>query len=298
MIPIIISVITLIALPAVFIFLLWRANFNSKLEWILDAAVTILLISWITQSGNWGWISYYLRFLWPILLLASLYVSWKKTRHLPMKIKFTDNQKITVGVYIVLILIFGFYNIGTIKSYTVNEEAIELTFPLKNGTYYVGQGGNHAQMNYHQVAPPQKYALDIVKINTFGARAKGLYPKSLEKYYIYGDELLSPCTGEIVEVRNDATDFTPPEMDDVYAEGNYVEIICDEYDAHIYMAHMQKGSITVQKGDRVEVEQLIGLVGNSGNTTEPHLHIHAEHNGEGVPITFDGKFLVRNSLVK
>src|SRR5699024_7071513 len=97
-IPISISIITLIALPAVFIFLLWRANFNSKLEWILDAAVTVLLISWITQSGNWGWISYYLRFLWPILLLISLYVSWKKTRHLPMKTSFTDNQKITVGV--------------------------------------------------------------------------------------------------------------------------------------------------------------------------------------------------------
>lgn len=125
-----------------------------------------------------------------------------------------------------------------------------------------------------------------------------MYPKKLEKYYIYGDDLVSPCTGEVIQVRNDAADFTPPEKDDIHLEGNYVQLKCDDYDAHIYLAHMQKGSVTVQKGDRLEVEQAIGKVGNSGNTTEPHLHIHAEQNGEGVPITFDGRFLVRNSLVK
>lgn len=42
----------------------------------------------------------------------------------------------------------------------------------------------------------------------------------------------------------------------------------------------------------------IGLVGNSGSTTEPHLHIHAVDPGThaGVPITFEGRFPVRNSV--
>lgn len=74
--------------------------------------------------------------------------------------------------------------------------------------------------------------------------------------------------------------------------------MCDDHNAHIYLAHMQKGSVKLTSGDRVEVGETIGKVGNSGNTTEPHLHIHAEIDGEGVPILFDGKFLVRNSLVK
>lgn len=215
-----------------------------------------------------------------------------------MKKTLADSEKITLGIYIALIFIFGFYNVGTFKSYTIKEEAIQLTFPLKNGTYYVGQGGNHNQMNYHQVSPSQKYALDIVKINRFGARAKSMYPKNLKKYYIYGDDLISPCTGKIVEVRNEADDFTPPEKDDLYVEGNYVKLKCDHDDAYIFIAHMQKSSVVVDQDEHVKVGQHIGKVGNSGNTTEPHLHIHAEHKGEGVPITFDGRFLVRNSLVK
>ncbi|MEZ7171746.1 M23 family metallopeptidase [Sporosarcina sp. OR05] len=64
------------------------------------------------------------------------------------------------------------------------------------------------------------------------------------------------------------------------------------------MAHMKEGSVAVAKGDTVTTGQLLGKVGNSGNTSEPHLHIHAELDGKGVPLTFDGRFLVRNQLVK
>lgn len=49
--------------------------------------------------------------------------------------------------------------------------------------------------------------------------------------------------------------------------------------------------------------QPVAEVGHTGNSTEPHLHIHAEVYRDdlqqyvGVPILFDGKFLVRNSVV-
>jgi murein DD-endopeptidase MepM/ murein hydrolase activator NlpD len=54
----------------------------------------------------------------------------------------------------------------------------------------------------------------------------------------------------------------------------------------------------------VQVGDMLGQVGNSGNTSQPHLHLHAERGGaadqiltgEGVPIEFEGRFLVRNSL--
>jgi murein DD-endopeptidase MepM/ murein hydrolase activator NlpD len=48
----------------------------------------------------------------------------------------------------------------------------------------------------------------------------------------------------------------------------------------------------------VKEGQRIGRVGNSGNTSEPHLHIHAERDGAGVPLRFDGRFPVRNDLVR
>ncbi|MCU0537510.1 MAG: M23 family metallopeptidase [Hydrococcus sp. Prado102] len=71
------------------------------------------------------------------------------------------------------------------------------------------------------------------------------------------------------------------------------------------VAHLLRGSVTVNAGELIKTGQAIAKIGNSGNTSEPHLHIHARKpstsssilGGEGVPIVFEGRFLVRNSLV-
>ena len=72
----------------------------------------------------------------------------------------------------------------------------------------------------------------------------------------------------------------------------------------VLLAHMKRGSVAVKKGEVVEGGRLLGKVGNSGNTSEPHLHVHAIRTGsgstlegEGVPIEFDGRFLIRGSLI-
>ena len=285
-------------LPAIFIFVLWRGSFDSKFEWLLECVTTTVFIVWIVQAGSWDWLSYYLRFVWPVLLLVAVIRSWKKTRALPFRTTFSDKQKLSIGIYAVLLFVFGIYNVFVFNSYTTNDQAVALTFPLNNGTYYVGQGGNHVQMNYHHAYPPQKYALDIVKLNKLGTRANGLYPKELGKYAIYGDVLYSPCNGEVLEARDGLPDFIPPEADPERPEGNYVALKCEHSDAAVYIAHMQKGSVAVEQEEQVTEGQMIGKVGNSGNTSEPHMHIHAEKDGKGVPIRFDGRFLVRNSLVR
>jgi len=67
---------------------------------------------------------------------------------------------------------------------------------------------------------------------------------------------------------------------------------------------MMQDSIKVREGDIVNKGEILGRFGNSGKTSQPHLHIHAERggtpgeilNGSGVPITFNERFLVRNSL--
>ena len=68
---------------------------------------------------------------------------------------------------------------------------------------------------------------------------------------------------------------------------------------------MKKNSLLVTSGASVRVGDPIGQVGNSGNTTEPHLHIHASQGGTpdrlisgvGLPILFNEKFLVGNDIV-
>ncbi|AMA73090.1 hypothetical protein ACH33_09590 [Aneurinibacillus sp. XH2] len=217
---------------------------------------------------------------------------------MPLRIKFSRRQKVYMAIYAVLLLVFGIYNTFVFSSYVTGKKAIELSFPLHKGTYYVLQGGNHVQMNNHNAYPSQKYALDIVKLNTLGMRSNGIYPKQLDRYMIYGDEVISPCTGKVLKVRNDAPDLMPPDMDSERPEGNYVALVCENEEAVIYMAHMQEGSVAVKEGEVVQEGQPIGRVGNSGNAAEPHLHIHAEKDGEGIPIKFNGKFLVRNNIIR
>jgi hypothetical protein len=65
----------------------------------------------------------------------------------------------------------------------------------------------------------------------------------------------------------------------------------------VLLAHMHNGSVLANVGERLRLGQPLGKVENSGNTSEPHLHVHAKRSGLGIPILFEEKFLVRNSLV-
>ena len=174
-----ISVGILIVLPAWLLFIIWRASFKSKLEWLLDVLATTALIAWIFQSGNWSWIGSYWRYLWIVLLVIAIATSWKKVGELPFRIKYAGSQKVSIAINILLILVFGAYNGFVFTSYSV-KQAIDLAFPLRVGTYYVGHGGNHVQMNYHQAHPPQKYALDVLGLNKLGTRAIGLSKRPWE----------------------------------------------------------------------------------------------------------------------
>jgi murein DD-endopeptidase MepM/ murein hydrolase activator NlpD len=82
----------------------------------------------------------------------------------------------------------------------------------------------------------------------------------------------------------------------------YIECLAEK--VQVLLAHMKQGSITVKAGETVHTGDPIGQVGNSGNTTEPHLHIHARVGGDlrkitsgtAIPISYDGRFYVRNNL--
>lgn len=86
--------------------------------------------------------------------------------------------------------------------------------------------------------------------------------------------------------------------------GNHVILDCGEF--VVLLAHLRQGSVQVTVGQTVGKAQVIGQVGNSGNTSEPHLHIHAQRRGAaGTPLSgeplwvlFETGFLVRNQIVR
>jgi murein DD-endopeptidase MepM/ murein hydrolase activator NlpD len=123
----------------------------------------------------------------------------------------------------------------------------------------------------------------------------------VNRYVIFSSDIYSPCNGTVIEAVDGLPDLVPPETDRENLAGNHVVISCNGI--NVLLAHIQSGSVAVQVGDMVTTDQVVGRVGNSGNTSEPHLHIHAVASGsenvldgDGVPILFEDKFPVRNTV--
>lgn len=186
------------------------------------------------------------------------------------------------------------------------EAPLDVLFPLRGGTYCAVHGGNFILLNHHRKSRCQRYALDIVKLNFLGNRAAGIYPERLTAYRIFDEVVYAPCSGSITAAVNDLPDLPPGRMDRSYIAGNHVMIRFAESDAFLCLAHLRQGSVLVRTGEAVEAGQPLARVGNSGHTSEPHLHVHAKRggapdsllDGEGVPIKLGRKWLIRNSLVR
>jgi murein DD-endopeptidase MepM/ murein hydrolase activator NlpD len=114
-------------------------------------------------------------------------------------------------------------------------------------------------------------------------------------FYCYGKKILAPADGIIVEVKNDYKDSkimgngkTDPLIKDI--RGNYI-IIKHAENEYSFLAHLMPNSILVSVGQPIKRKQPIAMCGNSGNTSEPHLHFHIQ-NGQnfftsmGLPIHF------------
>ncbi|MDX2214003.1 MAG: M23 family metallopeptidase [Oculatellaceae cyanobacterium bins.114] len=295
--------ITHLVFPVAGLVWLWRGNECSKLEWLLKLSIVLLYGIQIFLIGRWDFVSYFLRFGVIALLVLATFICFIQAKSLPFYPTRKLGNYVSVGTRsLVILVLLSALSSHIPRGYSFNGESVQLNFPLQQGTYYVAHGGNSPTINYHNVNPTQQYALDIVKLNAVGTRANGLYPRSLTNYAIWGEPLYSPCNGTIRETTNDLPDLIPPQTDSQNPAGNHILIQCQGAD--VLMAHLQQGSLMVQTGETVKVGQAIAKVGNSGNTSEPHLHIHARREnidlslleGEGIPITFNGRFLVRNRL--
>jgi murein DD-endopeptidase MepM/ murein hydrolase activator NlpD len=98
-------------------------------------------------------------------------------------------------------------------------------------------------------------------------------------------------------------DMNVPEYDRANTAGNHVMLDCNG--VHVVLAHLKRGTVGVTAGEQIATGDVIGAVGNSGGTSEPHLHIHAQRpgppgapmGGDPLPIRLHGRFLVRGDRV-
>jgi murein DD-endopeptidase MepM/ murein hydrolase activator NlpD len=183
-------------------------------------------------------------------------------------------------------------------------------FPLR-GVCYAGWGASFH--TGHRWAIPEEFALDIARLGGDGLSHKGDGTR-FEDYYGYGADILAAADGRVIETENDqpedpAAMQRPNESQEAYfsrlqkeqagrlskgmtvVTGNYVLIDHGQSEYSFY-AHLQPGSVRVHIGDRVKAGDVIGKLGSSGNSTEPHLHFHVCDSADplmsaGIPVNFN-----------
>jgi len=213
---------------------------------------------------------------------------------------------------VLLCALGGWYGVRALMGRSLPAvEVVDIANPFGPGRYLVGNGGSNAVVNAHlktldssvaRFRPwrGQSYALDFFGLGPWGLRAEGWRPAEPAAYAIFGAELRAPCAGTVVAAEGNMPDFEVPEQDPVNRLGNHVILRCGEIE--IVFAHMRHGSLSVASGDIVVEGDRLGEVGNSGASTEPHLHIHAQRravegappiSGEPLALQIEGRFLVR-----
>ncbi|WP_143678141.1 M23 family metallopeptidase [Streptomyces rhizosphaericus] len=161
-----------------------------------------------------------------------------------------------------------------------------LTFPLRGGSWYIAQGGGRG-LNHHTPFREQRGALDVIRVGPGGARVRGAeVRRGNERHLVYGQTLHAPCDGTVISAVGHIDDQEPGAIRYQPPYGNHVFI--DTGAEIVKLAHLRRGTVTVAWGEAVYAGQVLGEVGNSGNSTEPHLHIHAERDGLGLDLEFTG----------
>jgi len=151
-------------------------------------------------------------------------------------------------------------------------------------------GGDTLAHNNHAAVPDQRWAYDLVVAPYFGESER------LEDYGCYGVPVVAPADGLVTAARDGEPDMIPGQLSNntTAAEGNFVALQL-ETGTYLIIAHLQPGSVLVKVGQRVVEGQPIGKCGNSGNTSEPHIHIHHQRQdptvfplnfAEGLPLYF------------
>lgn len=181
-----------------------------------------------------------------------------------LNISVDDNNKIN-GLYIKPFTESISQNLDRNKS--------DLILPFK-GEWFVFWGGDTKEENYHVENKAQKGAFDFVIKDKEGKTYKNKGNQNKD-YYAFGKEIISPCKAKVVQVVDGIHDNVPGEMNPVYVPGNTV-ILKTENNEYLFFAHFKKHSIVVEEGQDIKQGDLLGLCGNSGNSSEPHLHFHIQ----------------------
>ncbi len=143
-------------------------------------------------------------------------------------------------------------------------------------------GGDDLEHNAHASTPDQRWAYDLLVEPAQSGSAR------LEDYGCWGVPVVAPIAGTVRVAHDGEVDQIPGVMSRELKSpaGNHVAIALDG-GGYLVVAHLQNGSVRAREGERVEEGAVLGACGNSGHSSEPHVHIHAQRQDpKGRPVGF------------
>ena len=255
----------------------------------VPAVVALHVLVLLGLSARPGQLAVWIWYVGPILLvviaavlLVGSLMSARRWRH-------GVNRRHVMG-YLGLILVV--FTLPVYEAYpsSYDERPSRVMFRLPlDGPVTVAWGGADTTVNYHVFLPDQRWAYDLL-VAREGESFRG-DGTELDDYYGYTLPVLAPASGVVFAAHDGEPDVAiGARRWGLAGLGNHVgiEVAPNEY---LFIGHLQPRSVRVQVGDHMTVGQRLGKVGNSGNSSEPHVHLHLQDTprpyfGEGIPFYF------------
>ena len=155
----------------------------------------------------------------------------------------------------------------------LDRNSTKMILPFKEEVF-VFWGGTTLQQNYHLAEITQQYAYDLLMVRD-GASYEG-DPALNENYYVFGKEIIAPCNARVALVIDGVPDNIPGVTNPAQLTGNTI-VLQTDLGEYLLFAHLMEGSIRVAEGEEVRQGETLAQCGNSGNTTEPHLHLSLQN---------------------
>ena len=308
------------SLPLVLIFWLALAPPRIQFGFFIQVIASAAALWAMALLGIWLLPPWWAPCAFAVGLAAATWVGLRRCRPFTSALPVTWAAWFVAGLFAALGVASAYGIAIGLRSRTAPPvRAVGLAFPLEPGVYLVVNGGSDINTNAHLMTLDasiprfrdwrgQSYGVDIVKLDAFGLRARGVLPADPKAYRIYGARVLAPCAGQVVLAVDGLPDMQVPELDREHLAGNHVMLRCADTDinADVLLGHLRPGSVQVRAGASVAAGDWLGSAGNSGNTGEPHLHVHAQRpgpagaplGGDPLPVVFDGRFPVRGDRIE
>ncbi len=303
------ALILTFGLPLFFAIDLTLRRPRSWADWLLRSALVLSLSAYLFLGGV-VWLAIGLPWRWVLIALAIGATIWSCPFRRSGETKYFPSRRrgwISLIVFALPTGLFLSNLFQIVMAERTPSDPVNLALPLDGDRVAVMHGGQSIIINHHFTTPSQKYAVDLVALWPDGTRAKSLSSPNLEDYAIFGMPVVAPCDGDVLAARDDQPETSIGGSNAQAPAGNFALLGCDGIT--VLLAHLQPDSLTVDLDTPVSTGQELGLVGSSGNSTEPHLHVHAVEGrvddltavistATAVPITFDGLFLTRNMVLR